>query len=268
MALTFEYEKDIETGTQPFICHEPDSTLYSYYIVDESALDKSAIASGGSYDSVIFDDEDRHLTTQAVSGIGIKNFPGIGGIGFYKDLYSDNCSIAAPIHVQRNSIRDKIPVLNTVEVDGNMLHIVITPPEDLQYTCYRVVVRQEAFAFEYITYKTDCRVDIPTVQGDYKCFCIGYDETTGVVSATSNVVPLYVPYGASDWRPYITDVDELTRHIEQTDAAVEDLDTRVTYIETAGGSAAASLVYNGASVVQADESFYEQVLTSDITKEE
>lgn len=199
MALTFEYEKDIQTGTVPFICHEPDSTLYNYFIVDERAMDKSAAADNGVYDNVAFDNEERHLTTQAVSGIGVKNFPGIGGIGFYKDLYSDSCFIAAPIHVQRERV--KAPTLDMVAVENGMLHIVITPPNDVVYTCYRVVVRQKAFAFEYITYKVECFVDIPTVKGDYVCYCIGYDEAFGSVSERSNDVSLTIEEGSDTWAP-------------------------------------------------------------------
>lgn len=199
MALTFEYEKDIETGTTPFICHEPDSTLYNYYIVDARAMDKTAIVAGGMYDDVVFDNEDRSLTTQAVSGIGFKNFPGIGAIGFYKDLYSDSCFIAAPVHVKRDKI--KAPVLNSVTLEGDSLHIIITPDGDTSYTCYRVVVRQNAFAFEYITYKTDCLVDVPTVKGEYTCYCIGYDEAFDNVSGRSNEVTLVVTDGTDTWAP-------------------------------------------------------------------
>lgn len=248
MALTFEYVKDIETGTQPFICHEPDSTLYNYFIVDERAMDKSAVVPNGAYDDVIFDNEDRHLTTQAVSGIGVKNFPGIGGIGFYKDLFSDNCFIAAPIHAKRE--KAKAPTLDTAVIENGMLHIVITPPSDISYACYRVVVRQRYFAFEYITYKTDYRVDAPTVMGEYTCHCIGYDEAFGSVSEKSNEVTLVVDFGTSTWAPTSPQVlenriaeleieDRLTRLEDElgmekcygTDCDTRDFEGRITRLE-------------------------------------
>lgn len=199
MALVFEYIKDLETGAQPFICHEKDSTIYNYYIDDESAMDKSATALFGWYEDITFSNEDRHLTTKAVSRIGIKNFPGIGGIGFYRDAYSDECLVVAPIHVKHDRVG--VPVLETVEIADNKLHIVINPPESVDYTCYRVVVRQHAFAFEYITYKTECYVDIPTVKGDYTCYCFGYDESTGAVSESSNELVLTVTDGSETWAP-------------------------------------------------------------------
>lgn len=231
MALTFEYEKDIQTGTMPFICHEPNSTLYNYFIVDERAMDKTARADNGVYDDVVFDNEDRSLTTQAVSGIGVKNFPGIGGIGFYKDLYSDACFIAAPILIQRDVA--KAPTLDMIAVEDNMLHIVITPPSDVTYVCYRVVVRQKAFAFEYITYKAECRVDIPTVKGEYVCYCIGYDEAFGTVSERSNEVQLTVEDGSGTWAPpldpqnFSAKIAALEQRIEDINAALNDEENTV-----------------------------------------
>lgn len=199
MALTFEYVKDLETGAQPFICHEKDSTIYNYYIRDELALDKMVVAPLGTYDSITFKNEDRHLTTRAASRIGVKNFPGIGGIGFYRDAYSDDCHIVAPIHIKPELIG--VPTLTLVEIVSNQLHIVITPSEAADYTCYRVVVRQGAFAFEYITYKTECYVDAPTVNGDYTCYCFGYDEDTGAISSNSNDLKLTVTEGSDAWSP-------------------------------------------------------------------
>lgn len=221
MALNFEYEKDLSTGAQPFISHEKDSILYNYYIVDEKALDRSASAPGGYYDNVVFENEERHLTTKAVSRIGIKNFPGIGGMGFYKDAYSDECHIVAPIHT--NKSKYGAPVLTKIEVIDNKLHIVITPPGDLEYTCYRVVVKQQQFAFEYITYKADYYVDLPTVKGDYVAYCIGYDEETGVFSENSNELNLTITTGSEDWSPDSYDTSEFERRITELEDDIGDI---------------------------------------------
>lgn len=199
MALLFEYEKDIDTGALPFMCHEKDSTIYNYYIDNELAMDKRAFANFGYYDDISFDNEARHLTTKAVSKIGVKNFPGIGGIGFYKDAYSDDSRIVAPIHIEAE--KQEAPMLVTVEELDGKLHIVISPPEDITYTCYRVIVRQSPFAFEYITYKTDYLVDLPTVKGDYAVYCIGYDEDMGTISEDSNILPLTISTGTETWIP-------------------------------------------------------------------
>lgn len=220
MALIFEYEKDLDTGTQPFICHEPDSVLYNYFIDDERAMDKNAVAYAGIYDNIAFSNEERHLTTKAVSRIGVKNFPAIGGIGYYKDAYSDDCLIAAPIHAKRELVG--VPMLTTVEIVDGKLHVVITPPDNMKYTCYRVVVRQGAFAFEYILYKTDYYVDIPTVKGDYTCYCFGYDEDNDTVSENSNELILTITTGSDTWSPPV-DSSNLAARVEALEQEIGDV---------------------------------------------
>lgn len=223
MPLQFEYDIELDTGTQPFICHEEDSSIYNYYIDDElAAIDTSSSIHEGHYESVAFSNPDRHLTTRAVDRIGIKNFPGIGAIGFYKDAYSDESRIVAPILIEGK--RYDAPTITTAEIVDDKLHIVIQPAKDIQYTCYRVIVRQQQFAFEYITYKTECFVDKPTVKGDYIVYCIGYDENNGTVSEDSNDVALTVLDGTDDWKPYITELDYITEELEDHEERITELE--------------------------------------------
>jgi hypothetical protein len=229
MALVFEYEKDLETGTQPHISHEKDSVIYNYFIEDERALDRSALAENGVYDDIVFDNEDRHLTTKAVSHIGIKNFPGIGGIGFFKDAYTDESRIVAPIHIDRDY--KEAPFLKTVEIVDGKLHVIIEPPEGLEYTCYRIVARQRYFATEYITYKKDYVMDAPPVIGEYAVHCIGYDEANGTVSEDSNEITLVVSTGNADWAPHFEEVGDLIVEINNINADVVDLTVRVAEAE-------------------------------------
>lgn len=277
MALMFDYERDLETGTQPFISHEKNSVLYNYYVSNELAMDKNASIKGGQYEDVVFDNEARHLTTKAVSRIGIKNFPGIGGIGFYKDAYSDDSLIVAPIHPDHKEY--DAPTLVTARIEDNRLHIVITPPDNITYTCYRVIARQGAFAFEYITYKTDYYVDVPTVKGQYSVYCMGYDEDNGTVSENSNELILNVLTGDPDWQPYLTAIDDLNTRMDATETLVEemnvkvtDIDTRVTKLEESGGGGSIeglNVAYvNGIEVTTADENFYEEVVSAEIIQEE
>ena len=99
MALNIEFTTELNTGSMPFISHEKDSSLYNYYIKNEASLDNKLIVDNSDYSTVEIGDAERNLTTKAVRRIGIKNFPGIGAIGFYKDAYSEDCRIVAPIHV-------------------------------------------------------------------------------------------------------------------------------------------------------------------------
>lgn len=224
MALTFEFERDLDTGNTPFISHEKDSRLYNYYISNELAMDKQHDAvTDGDYSTIEFTDEDRHMTTKAVSKIGVKNFPGIGAIGFYTDAYSDESRIVAPIH--NVTERYQAPTLVTAELtDDGKLHLVITPPKDIKYTCYRVVARQGYFAFEYILYKEDYIVDAPTVIGDYDVYCMGYDENAGTVSEDSLPVPLTITNGVNVWGPemvsFTTEIGQLEERVEKVEEEV------------------------------------------------
>lgn len=229
MALNFEYEKDLETGAQPYIAYEPDSTLYNYFVDSERAMDRNTFVEQGVYDGVEFTDLQRHLTTRAVSRIGIKHFPGIGAIGFYKDAYSFDNRIVAPIHSRTSYY--KAPTLVKAEVLDGKLHVVIEPPDDITYNCYRIVARQGAFAFEYITYKLDYSVDLPTVRGSYSVYCIGYDEDNGSVSEDSNELTLEVPVGTSTWSPLLDETSVLQTDLSVLREKIEVINDRTDALE-------------------------------------
>lgn len=248
MPLQFEYDIELDTGTQPFICHEEDSSIYNYYIDDAlAAIDTSSSIHEGHYESVAFSNPDRHLTTRAVDRIGIKNFPGIGAIGFYKDAYSDESRIVAPILIEGK--RYDAPTITTAEIVDDKLHIVIQPAEDISYTCYRVIVRQQQFAFEYITYKTECFVDKPTVKGDYIVYCIGYDENNGTVSEDSNDINLTVLDGTDDWKPYITELDYITEELDDHEERITELEENPPGGKVAQYLIGATFEVNGATSI-------------------
>lgn len=220
MALVFEYEKDLDTGAQPQICHEPDSIIYNYFIREERALDTHSEHTFGQYDNITFVDEARHLTTKAVDRIGVVNFPGIGGIGFYRDAYSDDSRVVAPIHVAVQRL--SAPVLQSVTVEDGKLRIIITPPSNVNYNVYRLVARMDNLAVEYITYKTEYLVDLPPVKGAYTCYCIGYDESTGAVSDPSNEVELVITPGNPDWKPYIPSIGDIEQRVSTIENEIKD----------------------------------------------
>jgi len=236
VALKFEYEKDLTTGAQPYIAHELDSTIYNYFVDDERAMDRKTFVPQGVYDNVEFTDLQSHLTTRAVSRIGIKHFPGIGAIGFYKDAYNFENRIIAPIHSRLTYY--KAPKLVTAAIEENKLHIVIEPPEDITYNCYRIIARQGSFAFEYITYKLDYMVDLPTVRGTYEVYCMGYDEDNGTVSEDSNIIELELTNGTPGWSPWLdaaaaleTDLSTLRIRVDGLDEKAESLEENVTTLD-------------------------------------
>ena len=214
MALTFEYTKNLNTGSQPYIAHEPDSSNNNYYIDGEQAKDRSSPEVLGIYDNITFSNEDSSNTTHAVNSIGVKNFPGIGAIAFYTDSYLDEAHIVAPVHNRPD--KHEAPVLTTAEIVDDKMHIVITPNKDIKYKCYRVIARQGTFAFEYITYKTECLVDAPSVIGEYSVYCIGYDEAYSSISEDSNIIEITIENGSPDWSP--VDTNSLAKRV----SAIED----------------------------------------------
>lgn len=213
MSLVFEYEKALPTGRQAFISHEEDSTLYNYFVDGELSFDKNTVSAEGIYTNVAFTGESsRHLTTKAVERIGIKNFPGIGGMGFYKDAYSEDSRVLAPILTDRHTF--DAPTLQAATINNGKLHLVVAPPSGMTYTCYRVIARQGNFAFEYIIYKTNYVVDLPTVKGAYVVTCLGYNETTGAISDVSNAINLQISTGSDTWAPPATDTSALEARVE------------------------------------------------------
>lgn len=210
MALDFTLQQNLTTDTAhnvppllvktPFICEEPDSTLYQYFIEPNGdiAQEKKTTVLLGQYDDLPWADLQNQLSISPVSRIGIKHFPHIGAIGFYKDKYTGLPMIAAPIHVK--TTKYTAPVIDIV-TNTSSVTITITPPEDVSYTCYKVIMRSGYFAYEYVTYETPVELPLPAVIGTYTIYAVGYNETTGICSMSSNIESLTISTGRSSWDP-------------------------------------------------------------------
>lgn len=210
MALAFETIKNLTTEVDqnvepyyvrtPYLIHEPDNSLFQYYIQPETdaAWDKRADVNLGQYKVLPWVDPQHHLSTRAVSKIGVKQFPQIGAIGFYKDLYTSQSYILAPVHAKQEVFD---PPIITAVLSGDVVRLTITPPEDVTYTCYKVIMRSGYFAVEYVVYNPISAVHKPLVNGDYEVTAIGYNELTGIFSSPSNVVNITVTGGRHNWEP-------------------------------------------------------------------
>lgn len=199
MALMFSTELSLGAAATPFLGHEPSNDLWQYYMTDKSrAEDKKSIPELGRYDDLAWSAPEQHLTIRAVSRIGIKHFPRIGAVGFYKDKYTGVSNILAPIHVVRELTA--APTLEASIVDGS-LRVVITPPKDITYLCYRIVMRNEYFADERITYELDSLLPLPAVVGEYAVYAVGYNDNTNALSARSNDIVINVDAGKPTWAP-------------------------------------------------------------------
>lgn len=200
--LTTEVDQNVEPlyVHTPYLIQEPDNKIFQYYILPKkhTAWDKQTEVPLGQYDVLPWGFPYKHLTTRAVSKIGVKHFPQIGAIGFYKDLYTALSTVLAPIHEYPEMYN---PPTLQVALTGNIVSLKIMPPDSSEYTCYRVIFRNSYFAVEYIVYNLEEEVDPPLVKGDYEVYAIGYNENTGTYSSWSNIVPLTITEGRDTWEP-------------------------------------------------------------------
>ena len=216
MALNFEYVKNINTKSQPFISYDTKSKLYNHSLDSYSAIDSTSGTMGGIYSNVNFSGNYHDITTKNVTRIGGKNVPSVGTVAFYKDAVTGNCVI---VHV----INYATPMLNTVEIANQKLHVVIDIPLEAHYTCYRIVVQGEKFASEYIMYGANEYLELPPVKGDYEVFCFGYDEINGLISGISNTISINVPVGKDDWTPERAEMEERITALENALLGVGNL---------------------------------------------
>jgi len=163
------------------ICNEPDNTLNRFSVKnDREYYETNGSVSPADYDSVDFNSADRLLTSHAITNIGVKTFPQIGSIGFYTLKHNNNSLIVAPIFT--NSKKYEAPTCS-VDTGTDTITINIVDPEDVVYTCYRVVIVKSTYADneftmgnlsdEYITYDKSISIPKPS-KGIYTVFLYGY----------------------------------------------------------------------------------------------
>ena len=175
------------------IGNEPNNDIWQYFIYKKSAQDKKSSIECSNYDELKWQKVTRSMTAKRCADIGMKTFPHIGAIGFYTPLFGTS-KLVVPIHAQR-STRYTPPTLSMEEKDDR-LYFTITPPEDITYACYRILLQLEFFAFEYVTYELEIDVPKPTVKGDYLIYCLGYVDEGSYISEDSNVLTMSVTTGS------------------------------------------------------------------------
>ena len=187
------------------IVNEPENEIFQYFMRADSTLsspwDKEAFEKGVvDYLEWPFKNLSHYITQHLVAGFGLKHFPGVGAIAFFREIYSDQSFILVPVHAKKK--RYHPPALAaTYTPNTKKVSIQITPPETIQYTCYRIVMQSEYFAVENTVYELDTTIDAPTVKGDYIIYAIGYNENTGVYSSWSNELTFTVTEGNDTWEP-------------------------------------------------------------------
>lgn len=181
------------------LVNEPDNELVQYYVTDNSlAEDKCTNIVLANYSELNWKNKKRRLTLRNVSRIGLKHFPGIGAIAYFKYKYENRSMILCPVN--NNKTQFTSPTLK-MDVSGNDLIFTITPPEDITYKCYRIILENDYFAYEYITYENTLTVPKPEVKGTYTIYCIGYVNEGEAISFDSNVLDLTITTGQESFAP-------------------------------------------------------------------
>lgn len=197
-----------------------DGELVQYFIDGNFARDKRTMLQLANYDSAKWDTLKRRLTARSVSKIGVKAFPGVGSIAYFKYLYNGRSMILCPVNY--NKTKFVAPALQMI-VQTNSITFTITPPKDITYECYRIILEHEQFAYEYVTYELSLTIPKPDVKGTYSIYCIGYENEGEAISFDSNVISFKVYTGKETFEPdptisYYTktEIDELIKSIVKT----------------------------------------------------
>lgn len=183
-----------------FIGNEPNNDIIQYYIRADNSMqeDKKSNIVLANYNDLAWGDKSRRLTARKIKDLGIKTFPTYGAIGFFTYKYIDKSIILCPVNVQTRQFT--APSL-AMSVQANSLTFTITPPEDITYECYRIILRCDAFAYEHITYDLSLTVPKPEVNGVYEIYCIGYENEGEAISFDSNILSLTITGGRDSFAP-------------------------------------------------------------------
>lgn len=237
MALTIEKTIDLTAyGNNPepkvvsqlSIIHEAsDGELVQYYIDPENETegDKNTYAIGvydkesqtysyNDYDEVTWNSPAQRVCGNRIERLGVKAFPDIGAIAFYKLKYRNISRIVAPVN-KKNTKKTEPTLAAVVNTDGTVT-FTVTPPEEPEYACYRIVMQNGDYEEDHITYDLTFTADKPKITGIYKCFAIGYGKEGQLLSKDSNVITLTLQGKTDSFvRPYYSkaEIDALIKEI-------------------------------------------------------
>lgn len=157
---------------------EGDKNTYAIGVYDEKTKEYTYV----DYDEVLWNKPKKRITSQKIDRLGLKAFPGIGAIAFYKLAYRNTSRILAPVNTK--STKYNAPTFTMEETDTTFI-FHCSSPKDVTYTCYRIILRLEKFAHEYVTYEETLEVPKPATTGTYDIYCVGYIHEGEAVSEDS-----------------------------------------------------------------------------------
>lgn len=176
MELSIELSFTTDEGNKIFHGHEPNNDFVAYYMNDERIGNKYSVPIMGIFTDLVFVKEPRRMTPHRVKDFGIKSFPRYGSYGFYTPKYGTSSIMVIPIN--REFPLTDAPVV-TITDTGTLVHLDIAGPE---YECYRIIVRNDDFAEEFITYDNEFDF-LPMFDGE--CYIAVYGHSNEI-TVTSN----------------------------------------------------------------------------------
>ena len=222
--------------SQLSIIHESsDGELVQYYIKpgDQTQGDKKTYAIGVldedsrtysyyDYPDLVWEKPGQRICGNHIERLGVKAFPGVGAIAFYKLMHRKITRIVAPVN--RKNKKQEAPMLSAVaNLDGTVT-FTITPPDEPEYSCYRIVMQNDIYIEEYITYEKELTVPAPKVSGEYRCYAVGYGEEGQLLSRDSNLIILALAGRSESFeRPYYMKSELLS--------LVQDFEERISALE-------------------------------------
>lgn len=181
MELTFEISMTHDDGGKTFCGHEPNNVFIKYYQESQRLGNKSAEPYLGDFTNLTFKSEPRRITHHTVKNFGVKSFPRLGAYGFYTPSYAETSFMVVPIN--RQFPYHDIPEV-TITDTGTTIHLRING----DYECYRIIVRKDYFATEFITYDTEFEF-IPMYDGECLISVYGHSNE---IAVTSNPYEEYI----------------------------------------------------------------------------
>ena len=237
----YENNPEPKLVSQLSIIHESsDGELVQYYIKpgNQTQGDKNTYAIGvfdkdsrtysyHDYPEVVWGEPGQRICGNRIERLGVKAFPAIGAIAFYKLMHRKITRIVAPVN--RKDKRQTEPALDAVVNPDGTVTFTITPPEKPKYACYRIVMQSTVYTEEYVTYDLELTVPAPHITGEYRCYAVGYGDEGQLLSKDSNVITLsLIGKSATFQRPYYMK-SELTAAERDADQRYQELED---YTET------------------------------------
>ena len=151
---------------------DKDSRIYSYH----------------DYPELVWGEPGQRICGNRIERLGVKAFPAIGAIAFYKLMHRKITRIVAPVN--RKSKKQEAPTLDAQVNLDDTVTFTITPPDKPKYACYRIVMQYDIYIEEYVTYDLELTVPAPHITGEYRCYAVGYGDEGQLLSKDSNVITL------------------------------------------------------------------------------